>query len=74
MNPRLMTENQRAVCNRDCRLENFAAERSNVAYSLVMRRGVVDKWIDRELELWAALKEQVRSMRSRVASGQRHAR
>ena len=54
-----MNDNQRAVSDRDGRLENFAAELTKVAYAVVLRRGVVDKWLDLELELWEALKETI---------------
>ena len=54
-----MNDNQRAVSDRDSRLENFAAELTQVAYALVLRRGVVGNWLDLELELWEALKETI---------------
>ena len=54
-----MNDNQRAVSDRDSRLENFAAELTQVAYAVVLRGGVVDKWLDLELELWEALKETI---------------
>ena len=54
-----MNDNQRAVSARDSRLENFAAELTQVAYAVVLRRGVVDNWLDLELELWEALKETI---------------
>ena len=54
-----MNDNQRAVSDRDSRLENFAAELTQVAYAVVLRRGVLDKWLDLQLELWEALKETI---------------
>jgi hypothetical protein len=45
--------------DRDVRLENFAAELTGAAYSLVLRRGLSDSWLKMELELWRALAETV---------------
>ena len=54
-----MNDNQRAVSDWDSRLENFAAELTQVAYAVVLRRGVVGNWLDLELELWEALKKTI---------------
>src|SRR5260370_24255435 len=52
-----MSDNRGAACNRDTRLENFAAELTSAAYAVALRHGAEDKWLDLELELSAALKE-----------------
>ena len=54
-----MSDNHRTACDRDSRLENFAAELTEVTCAVVRRRGVVDKWLDLELELWEALKKTI---------------
>ena len=54
-----MNNNHRTAWDRDSRLENFAAELTKVVCSVVLRRGVVDKWLDLELELCEALKETI---------------
>jgi hypothetical protein len=41
-------------------LENFAAELTEAAYPVALRRGVGDRWLDLELELWKVLNEAVR--------------
>src|ERR1700722_1998884 len=43
----------------DARIEKFAAELTGAAYSLVLRRGPKDSWLEMELELWRALAETV---------------
>jgi hypothetical protein len=52
-----MSDNHSASWNRATLLENFAAEFTSAAYAVALRHGVVDKWLDLELELWEALKE-----------------
>jgi hypothetical protein len=54
-----MSDNQGAVCNRDRRLENLAAELTVAAYPLALRRGIRGSWIKLELSLWRALAETV---------------
>jgi hypothetical protein len=55
-----MSDNHGACCNRDTLLENFAAQLASAAYSVALRHGLEDKWLDLELELWEALKERVK--------------
>ena len=55
-----MSGNHGDTYNRDTLLENFAAELTSAAYAVALRHGVEDKWLDLELELWAALKETVK--------------
>jgi DoxX-like family len=55
-----LSDNHGASCNRDTLLENFSAELTSAAYAVALRHGTVDKWLDLELELWAALKETVK--------------
>jgi hypothetical protein len=55
-----MSDKPCASCNRDILLENFAAELTRAAYSVALRHGLEDKWLDLELELWEALKETVK--------------
>jgi hypothetical protein len=54
-----MSDNHAAACNRDIRLENFAAELTSAAYPLALRQGMNDSWIKVELGLWWALTETV---------------
>ncbi len=55
-----MSDNDGTSCNRATLLENFAAELTCAAYAVALRHGVENKWLDVELELWAALKETVK--------------
>jgi hypothetical protein len=55
-----MSDNDSADCNRNIRLENIAAELTSAAYTVALRHGVEDKWLDLELELWEALKQSVK--------------
>jgi hypothetical protein len=55
-----MTDNQGAVCDRDKRLENFAAELTVAAYPLALRHGIRGSWIKLELGLWRALAQTVK--------------
>ena len=52
-----MSDNHRTACDRDIRLENFAAELTSAVYPLVLRRGLKDSWLKMELGLWRALAE-----------------
>jgi hypothetical protein len=58
-----MSDNHRAAWNRDTLLENIAAELTSAAYAVALRHRVQDKWLDLQLELWAALKETVEKLR-----------
>jgi hypothetical protein len=48
-----------AARERDARLESFAAELAGAAYSLVLRCGLRDSWLEVELGLWRALAQTV---------------
>jgi hypothetical protein len=39
----------------DSTVEDFAAELTKAAYPVMVRHGMVDNWLDVELELWRAL-------------------
>jgi hypothetical protein len=56
-----MTDSQGAVCDRDSRFENFAAELTVAAYPLALRHGIRGSWIKLELGLWRALAETVKT-------------
>ena len=55
-----MNVNKTTGATVDPTLEDFAAELTETAYPLLMRHGVVDNWLDLELELWKRLKATVR--------------
>jgi len=55
-----MNANKMTGCRVDKALEDFAAELTEAAYPVALRRGVGDRWLDLELELWKALNETVR--------------
>jgi hypothetical protein len=50
-----MSDNHRTACDRDTRIENFAAELTRAVYPIVLRRGLKDSWLKVELGLWRAL-------------------
>jgi hypothetical protein len=54
-----MSDNHRAVRDRDVRLGTFAAELTSAAYHLVLRQGFEGSWLQVELALWEALTETV---------------
>jgi hypothetical protein len=71
-----MNHNRRTATDRDIRVEDFAAELTSAAYSLVLRRGLEDSWLTVELGLWGALAETVKrwaGQRQPAASGEREA-
>ena len=43
----------------DGSLETFAAQLTEAAYPVILQHGMVDNWLDLELDLWNALKETV---------------
>ena len=43
----------------DGALDHFAAELTEAAYRVMLRRGAADNWLETELELWQAVKETV---------------
>jgi hypothetical protein len=55
-----MSDNHRAACDRDARLESIAAELTLAAYPVVLRHEPKDSWLKVELGLWRALAETVR--------------
>src|SRR5262245_50778970 len=55
-----MNDNQRAACDRDTRLENFAAELTSAAYPLALHQGMRGSWIKVESGLWRALAQTVK--------------
>ena len=42
-------------------LENLAAEITDAAYRVVLQRGVGDKWLDLQLDLWGALTQAIKN-------------
>jgi hypothetical protein len=42
------------------RVENLAANLTDVAYQVALRHGVGDKWLELELDLWRALTEAIK--------------
>ncbi|HZY90798.1 MAG TPA: hypothetical protein VFE78_38595 [Gemmataceae bacterium] len=55
-----MTDHGAAGADADHALEAFAAELTAVAYSVALRHGVGDKWLDIQLDLWRVLTETVK--------------
>ena len=55
-----MNANKTAVRRVDEALEDFAAELTEAVYPVALRRGVGDRWLDLELELWKVLNEAVK--------------
>jgi hypothetical protein len=49
-----------AIGSRDAFLENLGAELTEAAYPVMLRHGVVDNWLDLQLELWKVLDEIVK--------------
>ncbi len=48
-----------AVAEPDGSLENLAAELTDTAYRVALQRGVGDKWLDLQLDLWGALTQAI---------------
>ncbi len=42
-------------------LEHIAAELTEAAYPVMLRHGVMDNWLDVELELWKTMRERSRN-------------
>jgi hypothetical protein len=55
-----MMGNYDASCDRDTRIDNFAAELTCAAYYVALRHGKAGTWVDLELDLWRALTDTVR--------------
>ena len=72
-----MSHNQRTATDRDIRAEDFAAELTNAAYPLVLRRRLEDSWLKVELGIWRALAETVKRWAAKqqlaTAAGEREA-
>jgi hypothetical protein len=56
-----MYDKSAVVGKTDLTLEAFAAELTAAAYSVALRHGVVDDWLDLELDLWRVLNDAVRN-------------
>ena len=54
-----MSDNPGAACNRDARLENFAAELTSAVYCMALRHGMRGSWLDLQMGLWRVLAETV---------------
>ena len=54
-----MSDNHGAARNRNTQLEGFAAELTNAAYAVALRRGMAGSWIRVELGLWRVVAETV---------------
>lgn len=54
-----MNANKTNTLDEDTAVADFAAELAEAAYPVMLRHGVVDNWLDLELELWRALRETV---------------
>jgi hypothetical protein len=55
-----MNDSNLATINRDTYLDNLGAELTEAAYPVMLRHGVVDDWLDLELDLWKVLRETVK--------------
>jgi hypothetical protein len=44
---------------RDVALENLAAELTDAAYRVALQHGVGAKWLELQLDLWAALRQTI---------------
>ena len=69
-----MSDNHCASCNRDARLENFAAELTRAAYGVALRHGTASTWVDLQLNLWKALADTVKTWEAETASNLRSVR
>jgi hypothetical protein len=63
-----MYDQHAVVSNTDQKLETFAAELTAAAYSVVLRHGGADNWLELELDLWHVLNEAVRNRGGRAFS------
>ena len=61
-----MNDQHAAVAESNRALEIFAAELTAAAYSVALRHGAGDKWLDLELDLWRVLTETVRKRKGIV--------
>ncbi len=48
------------------RLEDFAAELTEAAFPVALRRGVGTDWLDRKLELWHAMRRTIHAWEPRA--------
>lgn len=67
-----MNGNHATIGSRDTSLENFAAELTEAAYPVVLQRGVGDRWLDLELDLWKVLSNTLKKW-CPVDTGKHHA-
>jgi hypothetical protein len=56
-----MSDDHFQTCIRDSWIDDFAAELTNVAYPILLRRGFQGSWIEAELGLWKSLAETIRA-------------
>ena len=54
-----MDSNYSAIRSRDTFLQNLGAELAEAAYPVMLRHGVVDNWLELQLDLWKVVKETV---------------
>jgi hypothetical protein len=59
-----MNSIDRTIRDRDAYVENLAAELTDAAYPVALRHGVAGSSIDLELDLWKALREKVKKLRT----------
>jgi hypothetical protein len=55
-----MNSKGRTMRDRDIHVENLAAKLTDAAYPVALRHGVAGSSIDLELDLWKALREELR--------------
>jgi hypothetical protein len=55
-----MNSKVRTIRDRDIYVEDLAAELTDAAYPVALRHGVAGSSIDLELDLWKALREELR--------------
>jgi hypothetical protein len=54
-----MNANLTPACGLNTVREQFVAELTNAAYAVALRRGLGNRWLDLELDLWKVLNETV---------------
>jgi hypothetical protein len=55
-----MNGNKTNIRRVDEALEDFAAELTEAAYPIALRRGVGTRWLDLELEIWKVMSKAVK--------------
>jgi hypothetical protein len=56
-----MSANKTTVGAADTAVDDLAAELTETAYPVLFRHGLVDNWLDLELDLWRALAAKVKT-------------